>query len=93
MDEFRFFPDYVTVIASGPFGGLYLIYHNEKCLAMEKDSPFDTREGMIKWMERFSKRDKSNQEPNLPFHQETPASSCKRRIHGVSYVEHRENQY
>lgn len=50
-----FFPDYVTVVCSGPFGGLYLIYRNEKFLAMEKDSPFDDREGMIQWMKRFLK--------------------------------------
>ena len=50
-------PDYITVVASGPFGGMYLVYRNEKCLGMEKDSPFDTREGMLEWMERFSKRE------------------------------------
>ncbi|WP_150113932.1 hypothetical protein [Leptospirillum ferriphilum] len=53
-----FFPDYVTVLSSGPFGGLYLVYLNEKFLALEMDSPFDDRDGMVQWMERFLKSEK-----------------------------------
>lgn len=46
-------PDYISVVASGPFGGLYHIYRNERLLKMEVDVPFDDRIGMIKWMHWF----------------------------------------
>lgn len=46
-------PDYITVVASGPFGGLYQIYRNEKFLTMEMESPFGDRTGIIEWLQRF----------------------------------------
>lgn len=51
-------PDYVTVVASGPFGGLYHIYRNERLLKMEVGRSFDDRIGMIKWIERLLKSEK-----------------------------------
>ena len=46
-------PDYVTVVASGPFGGLYHIYRNERLLKMEEEIPFRNKDEMFRWMESF----------------------------------------
>ena len=49
-------PDYITVISSGPFGGLYQIYRNERFLTMEMDPPFGDRTGMIEWLQRYDSK-------------------------------------
>nr|EES53915.1 MAG: protein of unknown function [Leptospirillum ferrodiazotrophum] len=49
------YPDYVTVLSSGPFGGLYLVYRNVEFLSLEKESPFRDKEEMYRWVEQFLK--------------------------------------
>ena len=68
-------PDYITVVSSGPFGGLYHIYRNERFLTMEMDVPFGDRIGMIKWLQRFLDSKASMEKGPEEFSSEMPHSS------------------